>query len=269
MYIINTQCNIILQDPLNIMSYDMIISMILATAINSLIVNITNNKYFSLYQLYILIVNFFSKKDNITSQITIYATKGIMSGGHYFSFPVEYRAIVHTLLKNNINIRKMTKPINRWGDNDMLNFYIDADENINSYNIEKDIDVVFSKSFDQGGKDLPPIENLKIIISSKKYNTTELNQKIKEWIFKYKDETETYKDDGKKYYFSLKDKPKYVVPESADNKDKKNDNNDIQKDSSIWKRNILTSYKTFENTIIFWKMKIHIKNEEYHITWEY
>jgi hypothetical protein len=254
------------------MNYEICISMILATAINSLMVSITSNKFFSLYQLYILIKNFFVKKDDTISQITIYATKGIMYGGHCFSFPIEYKAIIHKLLQNNINIRKMTKPINKWGDNDILNFYIDADENINSsYHIEKDICVAFSKSYDKGGKDDPPIENLKIIVNSKKYSTTELNQKIKEWIFKYKDETETYKDDGKIYYFSLKDKPKYASSEATIKDDKKNEKNesvDIQKDNSNWKRNILISYKTFKNTffndkdICLKKLNYFLKNED-------
>src|SRR5665647_1575772 len=116
------------------MNVDTISNMIIATAISSLLAAITSGN-FSLWNIFYKIMNFFRKKDKITGNITVYATKTIGFNGHRFIFPNVYRAIIYRLIQKKMKIESMTKSNDNWSDNS-YNIYVNGEK---SLKIEDDI----------------------------------------------------------------------------------------------------------------------------------
>ena len=211
------------------------------------------------------------KEKQFHGQITICATKVATYSGYTFSFSVAYRAIVYILLKNNVNVKKMTKPIgyNYQSGTTDLSFYIDPSKNVkDTLEIEKNINVMFINNFESRGKDESQMEILKIIIFSDIYSVVELDKKIKHWISIYKDETEKYIDDGKKYFFSLQDKSVQEISPPDTDKQKNNQTVKETTESNQWKKNILITHKTFNNTfftdkpLLLKKLNYFFNNEQ-------
>jgi AAA+ superfamily predicted ATPase len=241
----------------------MVISTILITALNTLVTNlILNGKNLINFSFIKHIINKIIFREKITGQIDICATKSSRCGDMTFACPIAYKAIVYILLKNKIKITKMTQPSDYYTrKTNEFSFYIDSDNTNNNYEIEKDIFVKFSKSHEQAGREDPPITILIISIYSKIFDLQYLNNKIKNWISKYKDENEIYKDDGKKYYFSLKDNYKPIVA-STTNDDKNNEKNNEQNKENKWNMTEIVTHKTFDNTF-FTDKNIMLKRLNY------
>jgi SpoVK/Ycf46/Vps4 family AAA+-type ATPase len=252
-------------------TYDAITNMILATIVSGFIHRLTERGGFFKFirEFYNWVASWLKKKDKL-HYFTIYATKSTLMGGHNFSFPIEYNAVLHKMLKNNIKIKKIVKSIDNnsiWffsrDEKKSSEFYIDPNDNNETYLIEPNINVSFSQEFERGGKDEAPVQVLKIIISSEKHSVTNLNEIIKKWKNEYIDEIETYKDDGKLYYFSMKDdKEKYEDSTKTKNDENKNKNPSSNISASCWKKNIMVSHKTFNNTF-FTDKKILLKKLNY------
>lgn len=246
---------------------DMFMSMLLATFMSQLVTMLA--KYNIFFELYNFLKYACKKKDHY-NQITICATKVATYTGHTFSFSSAYKAIVYTLLKNKINVKKMTKPTgSNYYSNKQIdyNFYIDPCENDSDFfEIESNINVKFVNNFEARGKDESQMEILKIIVFSKKYTVIDLDKKIKTWVELHKDATEKYIDDGKKYFYSLQEKTIHITELSKDDKKAKKD--DTENSNQSWKKNILTTYKTFDNTffvdkpILLKKLTYFLENEQ-------
>jgi len=241
--------------------------MLFATVISQLISVLTKIDMIS--NIYYFFKNLITGESENNGQITICATKVSTYSGYAFSFSTAYKAIVYILLKNNINVKKLTKPIgsNYHNGASDLSFYIDsAKTSADHIEIEPHINIKFENNFENRGKDESQMEILKIVIFSKKYTVVELDTKIKQWIYIYKDETEKYVDDGKKYFYSLGDKS-LCVTESTNN-DKNEKSKEVGTNPHLWKKNILITHKTFNNTfftdksILLKKLNYFLENEQ-------
>jgi chaperone BCS1 len=94
------------------------------------------------------------------------------------------------------------------------------------------------------------INYLILELFSEKYSTYELYNRVIGWTQTYLIEKRRYKSDGNIYYYSINYKNETMLVK--DNKDEKA--NIIKtNDKLIWKRNLLVSFKTFDN--IFFKDK--------------
>jgi ATP-dependent 26S proteasome regulatory subunit len=252
------------------MNYDIFTSMMMMTIINTLVSLLTNSMFisyvFSFITFYIKKIIWWRKNP---TQITILGTKTIMYGGYYFNFPIEYKAIMNKIYKNKIDVKKMIKSTNYRESIKMENYYIDAHEENQEYKIENDIVVTFGKSYENGSKDEAPIENLKMIIKSNTLSIIKLNDKITEWVNIYKDENEIYKDDGKRYYFNLKNMTKIpMMSESMTQSGEKDKNAKFDDKNNMWNKNIMVSHKKFDNTFfeekenLLKKLNYFLNNEE-------
>jgi hypothetical protein len=249
----------------------MILTTLIITSLNTLVSNLLNRESLINFRLLEKLFRkcMFWKK--IKSQIDINATKSTNWGEPTFAFPIAYKAIIYILLKNNIQIKKMTQPTDYYlRRNNEHSFYIDSDNECEEYDIEENIRVKFAKSYEDAGREKPQIVNLIISIYSYKYDLKFLSTKMKKWISEYKDENEIYKDDGKKYYFSLKDSSAKITPIKNDtNGDEKNKNKNSDDNAEmIWNMAEMTSHKTFSNTfftdkdILLKRIKYFMENEE-------
>lgn len=225
----------------------MVLTTIIITSLNTLVGNLLNNWKYSINFTFLkTIIGKVIFRKNITYQLNISATK---TNPKTCIFSTEYKAVIYILLKNNIQIKKMTQAIDCYTmmDSNNHNFYIDPDDECNEYNIEKNIWVKFSKSYEDAGRDGPRIVILVISICSHKYDLIYLSNKLKQWISEYKDANEIYKDNGKKYYFNLKDNYEKFLCEKKKNGDSNSDNIENKK-KMLWNMLEMTSHKTFDNT---------------------
>jgi hypothetical protein len=259
----------------------LILTTFIITGLNALMTNLLNFGSQNLSFRWLMI--FFRKYffwEKIKSQIDICATQTNYFGQRIFSFPIAYKAIIYILIKNDIKIKKMIQPADYYlTNNNEYCFYIDSENETDEYEIDDKIRIKFNKRYEYAGKDKPQIVNLVISIYSFFHDLKYLNEKIKKWISDYKDENEIYKDDGKKYYFSLRDNIGSTLKNYTENKNhNKNDQNDqynqnqnndnTSKNNTIWNLSEMKSCKTFSNTfftdkdILIKRLKYFMENED-------
>ena len=244
------------------MNTDIIINMLWATIVSSLITKLTAIN-FSFLDVFKFIQDYFcKKKDNakkITGQIIISGTKITTANGYRFHFPDVYRAVILKLLQNKINVERLTRSTDMFhnGENS-YDIHIDSNDD---FKIEDNI-YISCKQLSQDTKDNGPIINLIMNIFSHKYTAIELNKIIQEWIHVYEKHTNKYVEDENIYYFSLKNDNDY-----HHNSKKSGPLEDEKNVTSVWKKNILVSYKTFNNTfftdkeILLKKLRYFLNNE--------
>lgn len=241
------------------MDTNILFSMVMATIMNIIAHFISDN----LKNLLNFISEYIDKKYYPPSkyEITLYGIMILSNSGTYNYFPDEYYAINYLIVKNKVNINKISKMFSL-GDtfyirsyNPDLNekpFYVTSNQKI-KFELEKNIYVSFSVGSEEG-QDIKK-KKVYITIGSNHYNLYELDKKIHAWTLDYKCNKEKYNDDGKLYYYSL-----------TDNIDVKKDELKIMK--LKWKVNVLKSYKTFDNTffsdreILLKKLNYFLENEE-------
>ncbi len=249
---------------------NMISNMIIATTVSGLITMFSNKlaNLFDDLQYYInwLYIKIFYRNE---SKVNIVGTIKLSAYGVGTNFPQSYRAIMSMVEKKKLNLFDITvlehsdRSDGRQPKNEQLknyNFYVNTSKKIMIY------DDIFASFFehseDTGGKTEHTACKIKFLttqISSNKYNTNELRDKIIEWTGIYVDETLNYIDDGKIYYYNLKMKNEksITVKNKDDDSDYDNYGND---DSEIkWHKHILKTFKTFDN--IFFKDKQLLLNK--------
>lgn len=232
--------------------------MIFATIINQIIKFLSKQSIMDLLANIINYLKLFSQKKNIKiSSVTIYATKTVTTNGHEFVFPLEYNAILRKMIINNVEIKKIIKSTNFYNryKNETNNFYIDSTENNSTFEIEKDIKITFIDENETTSDNNNKIFILKMVIHSQNYSLNYLKDYIQNIKNEYIDYTQTYTDDGKIYYFSIEDNYNIIPKENG--KEKSNNIPSIN-----WKKNIMKSFKTFDNTF-FTKKELLLKKLDY------
>jgi AAA+ superfamily predicted ATPase len=247
---------------------EMIYSMVIATTITGLISSIANNIPYITKNLWFYIKKLYSYFFGLSeNKVEIVGT--IFKNGYGVStkFPPEYNAVMSTIIKKKINLGNITyindNTSTFWRDNNDDNdfdfkkykFYANPDHKIC---IDKNICISFYSYEEEKGKDNAySTKYLVIVISSKKYSTQELQEIIATWTKEYKAENKLYKDDGNIYYYSLDNVSNNKTSDSSNkkdsNKNKNDDVDDAESNSKKWSKNMLTTFKTFDN--IFFKDK--------------
>lgn len=248
-------------------------NMIIATAISGLI-TLFSNKLTGLFddlQYYInwLYIKVFYRNE---SKVNIVGSTKISMYGVGIHFPQSYRAIMSMLGKQNLNLFDITvlehtdrSTVRR--DKEQLknyNFVVNTGKKIK---ICDDIYVSFFEHTEDTGKAEHSTCKIKFLttqVSSTKYSTNELRDKIIDWTRIYTDETENYYDDGKIYYFTLKVKNEKSISYKPKNRDDDDDDDDDYYDNDgndeiIWHQHILKTFKTFDN--IYFKDKQLLLNK--------
>ena len=223
------------------MNTDIIINMLWATIASSLIAKLTAINFSFLDVLEFIRNYFWKKEDNtkkITGQVTINGTKSTTPSGYRFHFPDSYRAVILKLLQNKVNVEKLTRSADTFRNENSYDIHIDSNDD---FKIEDNIFISF-KQVSQDTKENGPIINMVMNIFSHKYTAIELNKIIQEWIYVYEKHTNKYVEDENIYYFSLKN------DNDNHHNSKKSGPLEDENSTSVWKKNILVSYKTFNNT---------------------
>jgi AAA+ superfamily predicted ATPase len=262
---------------------EMIQSMIIATAITSIIGSFANNfeKLFGNLMYYVkkMYAYFFDKPEN---QINVVGTIFKNLYGVKVNFSQEYNAIMALIVKNKKNLKNIYYINNNvdyrfddYGKEDdhsfkKYKFYVNSDIKII---IDDDIFASFHEYEEEKGKDNPySTKYLTISITSKKYTTPELQEKISKWTKEFQIENKLYKDDGNIYHYSLNCNNNKNIESLCEEKSKKNqddifDNNNNDNNKK-WAKNRLISFKTFDNIffeekeIMMKKLNYFLKNEE-------
>lgn len=249
---------------------NMIGNMIIATAVSGL-VTMFGNKLANLFddlQYYInwLYIKMFYRNE---SKINIVGTIKLSTYGVRTNFPQSYRAIMSLVVKKKLNLFDITVLEHSDRSDDYgrryeqlkdYNFFVNTNKKIM---IDDNIYAsFFEHSEDTGGKEHTAckIRFLTTQISSNKYNTNELREKIIEWTRIYTDETQNYVDDGKIYYYNLRMKhEKQTVPLKNNDDDYSDYDDDYDDDEIKWHKHVLKTFKTFDN--IFFKDKQPLLNK--------
>jgi ATP-dependent Zn protease len=244
-------------------NHELIYGMIIATSISSLLGYLTNNipNIFKniIYYVRRVYFYFFEIKEN---EVNIVGTIYKNNYGIKKSFSPEYNAVMSMLVKKKLNLNNITYIDNNeadpWNkeqhetfDFKKYQFYVNSNIKIK---MNDNVYVRFYDHEEERGKDNSYITKyLTIIISSTQYTTSELQEKIANWTRDYENENKLYKDDGKIYHYSINsnsEKKEDILCE--DNEQKKNEEKKYNTGLK-WSKNILTTFKTFDN--IFFKDK--------------
>jgi ATP-dependent Zn protease len=243
------------------MDSSIMVNMIIATVIASGITLASNYiKDITYWFVKIIKKMYNNMKNKKINKINIVSSMMTTRNGISLNFQNEYCAIISLIIKNKIELKNITNLKNHYVYSDdacinncfeMFNFKVD---NNNKILIEKDIYVKFHEKSDsldcKDGNNNVIINYLILELFSEKYSTYELYNRVIGWTQTYLIEKRRYKSDGNIYYYSINYKNETMLVK--DNKDEKA--NIIKtNDKLIWKRNLLVSFKTFDN--IFFKDK--------------
>jgi hypothetical protein len=244
------------------MSFDanMIVSMIIATSLTSVIA--IAGKYINeLVPLLVnIIMNIFKKQNTKENKINITSSIVTSANGITTSFQNEYCAIIALLLKNKKEIGSIT-PLKNHSTYSSYNNNNDSIDNcfetyrfkINNSNkilLDEHIYVRFLENNGTSNEKMMVISYLVLEISSEYYGIYDLYNKVLEWTKEYNNEKKKYKHDGIMYYYSLE---REIL---------KNDQADNNSGKLLWKKNIFTTYKTFDN-IFFSDKNVFLKKLNY------
>lgn len=251
----------------------MISNMIIATTISSFMSLITGfiPKICDRFTYYMNIMyNYLFKKKNCS--INIVGTTRINNYGININFSNEYCAIMSMINKKGINLYDITfmNSNTLWDDGGKsmknFDFYVNTDKKIFIEGNTKDKNVIFAtfyQSNEEVGKEGScKIKYLTMKVSSETLSVNQIQQKVNEWTKIYIHETQRYVDDGSLYYYSLNNKQEKVTSTSKDNKDKDDNNTKNERNSHSWEKNILTTFKTFDN-IFFTDKNMLLKKINY------
>jgi hypothetical protein len=193
-------------------------------------------------------------------------------------FPIEYRAIISRLEKNKENLHNISyvpEPIPWWqkdlekNDANKYKYYIN---HYKKFMVAKDVYVEFLEKKEESDieKTTKDKKFYQIVVSSLIYSTFELRKIINEWVSSFYKDLKTYNDDdGTKYYYSL-DKIYFKPITQSTNDEKKDEKKTENKNRLVWEKNILTSFKSFNNIfftdkdILLKKLNHFLNNEEWY-----
>lgn len=194
------------------------------------------------------------------------------------NFPIEYKTIMSKFKKkeqNLYNISYINDKVDIWtresakNDANKYQYYINCNK---KFLIEDNIYVEFANQHKQDCN----TEQItyQIIISSNIYTTPQLQETISGWVNTFKKELRTYTNDGTLYYYSLDKVNNNILAKlsnnTKDNDDDKKKYNDPDLAEMLWSKNILISFKTFDNiffdykNILLKKMNHFLNNESWY-----
>jgi hypothetical protein len=229
---------------------NMICNMLIATTVSSCVgfISGSTHKTFDLLQytlrsIYKYLYELFQKKRNCVNIIGIIT---ISDTGVDVNFSNEYCAIMSMIGKKNINLYNITFLNNDYTKTINDEFYVNTnniisiDDSLNIEFFEERESSSTSKESSKEGASSYQIKYIKMKISSDVLFTNDIQKKINEWTRIYVNETRRYTDDGLIYYYSL-DVAKKITS---------------TKKISMWNKNTLTTFKTFDNIYFTDKQKL-------------